>query len=206
MEAYFRVNPSTYTTDDAKSVTILNKKEGHHFADTWLDILANSSVKVANKDFNKVKKAFAAMFYPYHQAETARDELNNLRQIVTEKDDGFQIYLSKFQNLVVQSQAGDTPEVQRLFAEGLDIQIATMIYSMEKVPDTLKAWMNKAIDFHQQKAHIITLKKEHGLPLSSFSFNLHSTRDPDTMDVDIICLKKLSPANQAHCIREGLCF
>ena len=77
--------------------------------DTWLDILADSNVKAADKDFDKVKEAFAAIFYPYHQAETARDELNNLRQIVTQKDIGFQTYLSKFQNLVAQSQAGDTP-------------------------------------------------------------------------------------------------
>ena len=114
MEAYFRVNPSTYTTDDAKSVTMLNKmSQGHgcHFVDTWLDILADSNVKALDKDFDKVKEAFADMFYPYHWAETARDELNNLKQIVTQKDDGFQTYPSKFQNLVVQSQAGDTPEV-----------------------------------------------------------------------------------------------
>ena len=80
-----------------------------------------------------------------------------------------------------------------------------MIYSMEKVPTTLKAWMDKAIDFHKQKAHIIALKKGQGLSLSSFS-NLHSTKDPDAMDVDTICLKKLSPADHACCMREGLCF
>ena len=81
-----------------------------------------------------------------------------------------------------------------------------MIYSMEKVPTTLKAWMEKAIDFHKQKAHIIALKKGQGLPLFSFSSNLRSTKDPNAMDVDTICLKKLSPADRARCIREGLCF
>ena len=43
---------------------------------------------------------------------------------------------------------GNIPKVWRLFANGLDPQIATMIYSMEKVPDLLKTWMNKAIDFY----------------------------------------------------------
>ena len=81
-----------------------------------------------------------------------------------------------------------------------------MIYSMEKVPTTLKAWMEKAIDFHKQKAHIIALKKGQGLLLSSFSSNSCSTKDPDAMDVDIIHLKKLSPADCARCIRQGLCF
>ena len=136
----------------------------------------------------------------------ARDELEALRQVSTQKDNGFQTYISKFQYLVAQSQAGDTPAIHRLFAEGLDIQLATMIYSMEKVPTTLKAWMEKTIDFHKQKARIITLKKGQGLPLSSFSSNSRSTKDPNAMDVDTICLKKLSPADRAWCIREGLCF
>ena len=81
-----------------------------------------------------------------------------------------------------------------------------MIYSMEKVPTTLKAWMEKAIDFHKQKAHIIALKKAQGLPLSSFSPNSCSTKDPDAMDVDTVCLKKLSPADRTCCIRKRLCF
>ena len=64
----------------------------------------------------------------------------------------------------------------------------------------------KAINFHKQKAHILALKKGQGLPLSSFSSNLCSTKDPDAMDVDTIRLRKLSPADRAQCIRERLCF
>ena len=164
------------------------------------------NVKTTDKDFDHIKQAFADMFYPYHADETARDELEALRQVSTQKDDGFKTYLSKFQYLVAQSNAGDTPAICRLFAEGLDIQLATIIYSMEKVPTTLKAWMEKAINFHKQKACIIALKKGQGLPLSLFSPNSRSTKDPDAMDVDTICLKKLSLADHAWCIREGLCF
>ena len=114
MEVYFCVNPSTFTMDDVKLVTLLNrmgKGRGKYFADTWLCILANANVKAADKDFNHVKKAFADMFYPYHADETARDELEALKQVATRKDDGFQTYLSKFQYLVAQSQAGDTPTI-----------------------------------------------------------------------------------------------
>ena len=144
MEVYFWINPSTYATDDAKSVTLLNrmgKGQGKYFADTWLCILADTNVKAADKDFDHVKQAFTDMFYPYHADETARDELEALKQVSTQKDDGFQTYLSKFQYLVAQSHTGDTPMICRLFAEGLDFQLATIIYSMEKVPTTLKAWM-----------------------------------------------------------------
>ena len=81
-----------------------------------------------------------------------------------------------------------------------------MIYSMEKVSDTLKAWISKAIDFHQQKACILALKKGHSLPLSSFSSNLQLTRGPNAMEVDMVHLRKLFPTKHAQCIREGLCF
>ena len=209
MEVYFQINPSIFTTNNAKSITMLNKMNlgrGKYFAGVWLKKLADPAVQVADKDWKTIKKAFGDMFYPYHLEETARDKLNNLKQVATRKDDGFQTYLSKFQYLVDQSQAGDISKVRRLFANGLDSQIATMIYSMEKVPDSLKAWMNKAIDFHQQKACILALKKGHGLPLSSFTSSSQPARNPNAMDVDAICLRKLFPADCARCIREGLCF
>ena len=155
MEVYFQINPSIFTTDDAKLITMLNKmNQGHgkYFAGVWLKKLTNSTIQVADKDYKTVKKAFGDMFYPYHLEETARDKLNNLKQTPIQKDDGCQTYLYKFQYLADQSQAGDTSEVQRLFANGLDPQITTMIYSMEKVPDLLKTWINKAINFHWQKS------------------------------------------------------
>ena len=70
----------------------------------------------------------------------------------------------------------------------------------------LKAWMGKAIDFHRQKGRILTLKKGHGLPLSSFTSNPSPTNDPNAMEVDTVRLRKLSPADRARCMREGLCF
>ena len=48
-----------------------------------------------------------------------------------------------------------------------------------------------------EKAHIMAFKKGQGLPLSSFSPNSCSTKDPDAMDVDTVHLKKLSPADCA---------
>ena len=89
----------------------MGKGQGCYFADTWLCILADSNIKAADKDFDHVKQAFADMFYPYHVDKTARDALKALKQVATQKDDSFQTYLSKFQYLVAQAQAGDTPAV-----------------------------------------------------------------------------------------------
>ena len=114
MEAYVQINPSIFTTNNAKSITMLNKvNQGRrkYFTGVWLKKLADPNTKAADKDWKTIKKAFEDMFYPYHLEEMARDKLNELRQIATRKDDGFQTYLSKFQYLADQSQAGDTPEV-----------------------------------------------------------------------------------------------
>ena len=123
---------------------------------------------MADKTFEKVMKAFAFMFYPYNQAKMARNELNALRQIATKKNDGFQQCLTKFQNFITQSQAGDTPEVQRLFAKGLDIQITPMIYSMEKVPNIFKGWIDKVITSTSRKPTSLLSRKDMVYPSLPF--------------------------------------
>ena len=82
MKAYFSINPSTFNSDNAKSVTMLNKmNQGHgkYFAGVWLKKLVDASIQNADKDWKTIKKAFEDMFYPYHLEETARDKLNELK-------------------------------------------------------------------------------------------------------------------------------
>ena len=100
----------------------------------------------------------------------------------------------------------NTKEVWACFEVELDIQLATMIYSMEKVLIILQAWIEKVIDFHLQKMCIITLKKGHGLSHLFLPSTSCPTRDLNVMDVDFVHLKKLTPTEEACCIREGLCF
>ena len=57
----------------------MGKGWGCYFADTWLHILTNSTIKAADKDFDHVKQASTNMFYPYHVDEMARDELEALK-------------------------------------------------------------------------------------------------------------------------------
>ena len=86
MEAYFQINLSIFTTDDAKSITMLNKMNqgcGKYFAGVWLKKPADPAIQAADKDWKTIKKAFGDMFYPYHLEETTRDELNNLKQTPT---------------------------------------------------------------------------------------------------------------------------
>ena len=66
-------------------------------------------------------------------------------------DDGFQKYITDFQNLT--SKAGITDDVTLIdqFSLRLDQQLATMILSMSSIPTTIANWIEQAKVFHTQK-------------------------------------------------------
>ena len=94
------------------------------------------------------------------------------------------------------------------FSAGLDHQLSTMILSMASPPDDLPGWIEKVQLFHSQKLRIDELRRSMCYP----GFGIQSTpasqtsRDPNAMEVDMICLKKLTPQERAKCMREGRCF
>ena len=89
-------------------------------------------------------------------------------------DDGFQKYITDFQNL--SARAGITNEVTLIdqFLLGLDQQLATMILSMATIPTTVAAWIEQAKTFHAQKMHILALKGGR-LPFASYSSTPRTT-------------------------------
>ena len=92
MKAYFAINPTTYATDDVKTITMPNKMSkgwGDYFSETWYDKVADPAIKAANKTFDKIAEAFTSMFYPYNHVETVKDKLNLLWQIKTKADNSF---------------------------------------------------------------------------------------------------------------------
>ena len=94
------------------------------------------------------------------------------------------------------------------FSAGLDRQISTMILSMASPPDDLPGWIEKVQLFHGQKLCIDKLRRSTCHP--GFGFQNAPTprtpRDPNTMDVDTVRLKKLTPQECAKCMKEGRCF
>ena len=79
---------------------------------------------------------------------------------------------------------------------------------MAFLPDDLLGWIEKVQLFHGQKLYIDELRRSMHYP----GFRIQGTqapqapRDPNTMDVDVVRLKKLTPQEQAKCMREGRCF
>jgi hypothetical protein len=213
IKAYLVLNASIYATDDKQVITALNKMSkgrGVAFSDMWYDQMLNPNIVSSEKTFAKFKESFESTFFPFDTQATSRYELSKLVQKSFKcpdgiYEDGFQKYITDYQNLASKAQISDERTLCDQFSVGLDIQITTMILSISSPPTMLTKWVEQAKTFHAQKMRILALKGGR-TPPSSFSSNPRNDREPDTMDVDTVTLSKLTPTEHAKCIREGRCF
>jgi hypothetical protein len=213
MKAYFVLNASIYATDDEQVITALNKMSkgrGVSFSDMWYDRMLNPNIVSSEKTFAKFKENFESTFFFFDTQATSRYELFKLVQKSFKRpdgiyDDGFQKYITDYQNLTSKAQISDERTLCDQFSVGLDNQITMMILSMSSPPTTLTKWVEQAQMFHAQKMCILALKGGR-TPPASFSSYYRNHREPDTMDVDTVTLSKLTPTERAKCIREGRCF
>ena len=211
IKAYFTINPTLYSSDNDKVMTTLNKMSegrGASFAEMWYDKMADFFIHSSKKTFNKFAENFKTTFYPFNTKATACLDLSKLVQKITRlpngtANDGFQQYITDFQNLTSKAGIMDNITLIDQFSLGVDQQIATMILSMSTIPTTINEWIKKAKTFHAQKMHIQALWGERPQPSTSF---LRPQKDPNAMDVDNVTLSKLTPTECAKCIREGHCF
>ena len=165
MKAYFVLNATLYTSDNNKVMTTLNKMsegQGASFAEMWYDKMVDTSIPNNQKTFKKFAENFETTFYPFDTRATARMDLSKLIQKTIchpngTTDNGFQQYITNFQNLA--SKAGITDDITLInqFSLGVDQQIATMILSMSTIPTTINKWIKKAKTFHAQKMCIQAL-------------------------------------------------
>ena len=211
MKAYFSINSTIYTSDTDKVMTTLNKMSkgrGVSFSEMWYDRMADTSVANTEKTFDKFASNFESTFFPYDTKATARFELTKLAQKSFKRpdgvmDNGFQKYITDFQNLASKAGISDDVTLIDQFSLGLDQQLATMILSMSSIPTTVAKWIEQAKVFHAQKMRILALK---GGRLPSAIHSPRTTHDPNAMDIDTISLPQLTPTERARCIKEGLCF
>ena len=120
----------------------MSKEQGVPFSEMWYDKLANTTIPATKKTFDKFVENFNSTFFPFDTKATAHFELTKLSQKSFRcphglSDDGFQKYITDFQNLA--AKAGITDEVTLIdqFSLGLDQQLTTMILSMATIPATV---------------------------------------------------------------------
>ena len=91
MKAYFAINPTLYTSDNDKIMTMLNKMSdgrGASFAEMWYDKMADYAVSSSQKTFDKFTKDFEETFFPFDTKATARLELSKLTQRSFKREEG----------------------------------------------------------------------------------------------------------------------
>ena len=158
MKAYFVLNATLYSSDATKIMTTLSKMSGGRgapYAETWYDRMANNTIPNTKKTFDKFVEDFESTFYSFDTKITAHNQLCMLRQrSFKEKDsstnDGFQQYITDFQNLSM--KVGTKEEFNHIsqFSLGLDQKLSKMILSMSLVPTTIKGWVDQSKIFHTQ--------------------------------------------------------
>ena len=214
MDAYFLINPTTYSSDELKLALILSKMDvgkGIAFSEKWYDKLQNSTIKPEDKTLAKFVEDYNENFNPLDAKVRARRDLSKLVQKPGKDEDGtpndgFQEFINEFENLSTKAQFEDKLTAVTQFSTGLDRQLSTMILSMQDPPDSLEGWIAKAKTFHNQKLRIDELRR--GTRYSNFRTqpSARANLDPNAMEVDAVRLKKLSPQECAKCMKEGRCF
>ena len=212
MKAYFTLNATLYSSDTARIMTTLNKMSrgrGAPYAETWYDRMADNTIPNTEKTFDKFVDDFESTFYLFDTKITAHNQLHTLRQqSFKEKDgstnDGFQQYITNFQNLSMKAGTKDDFNLISQFSLRLDQKLSEMILSMSSVPTTSKGWINQSKIFHTQLVRIQDLRK--GRTSSHDYTPTRSHHDPNAMDIDAVSLSKLTPVERVKCMKEGRCF
>ena len=199
MKAYFTLNATLYSSDAARIMTTLNKMSGGRgapYAETWYDRMTDNTVPNAEKTFDKFVNDFESTFYPFDSKITAHNQLRTLRQwSFKEKDgstnDGFQQYITDFQNLSMKAGTQDEFNLISQFSLGLDPKLSEMILSMSSVPTTSKGWINQSKIFHTQ---LVCIRDLHKGKTPSHDYTPSCPHhDPNAMDIDAVSLSKLTP-------------
>ena len=145
MRAYFAINSKLYSTNKIKIMTTLNKMSkgrGIDFSEMWYDRMSNATIDAKEKTFDKSAENFETTFYPFNIKATAHSNLAKLAQKTFREEDrtfnnGFQKFITNFQNLAAKAGISDETTLIDHFSLGIDQQITTMILSMSTIPTTL---------------------------------------------------------------------
>ena len=198
-EGLFCLNHTLYSSNATKIMTTLNKMSngrGAPYTKTWYNRMADTTIPNTKKTFDKFTQDFESTFYPFNTKITAHNKLQALQQrSFKEKDrstnNGFQQYITDFQNLSMKSGMQDEFNLISQFSLRLDQKITEMILSMSPVSTTIKGWIDQSKIFHTQRVCILDLQR--GRTPSYDSTPSHSHHDPNAMDIDAVSLSKLTP-------------
>ena len=119
-------------------------------------------------------------------------------------------YISEFQNHIARANIKDPNVLIGYFSAGIPPSLMRWIMSMDTIPTTIQEWYSKAIHFQIQWEWAEEISKRNQHPIwhsyQPFTPTPSRTKDPNAIDVDVVCVGKLTPEERKRCIEKGLCF
>jgi macrodomain Ter protein organizer (MatP/YcbG family) len=211
-KVYLAVNRRVYATDEAKVAFVLSfmtEKEALKWKETYISSITNSAGEIVFPTIKQFWDLVEEYFKPADRIQDANDKLSILKQgnrPVEEMITEFRLLAS--QAGMTDITASDNLHLIRLFRNALHPTLAKKILFSENVPQTIKEWMNRAIqyDTNYRMAMAILGKPTNGARSTSTSTSyqarkIHDHKDPNAMDVDLMTTEK-----RTALMRKGACF
>ena len=217
VQLYLLINKDVYNNDD-KKITFVLSYMTKGSALSWATTFWENSIDATGTITLGTYPNFIAKFNEdFKQRDVTGTTIIwlTIKWMVLKKDQTYSPplnqYISEFQNHVAQANIKDQNILIGYFSTGIPPSLMQWIMFMDTVPTTIQEWYSKAIHFQTQweRAEKISKKNQHPVQHSYQSFTSNPSskaKDPNTMDVNIIRIEKLTPEERKHCIEKGLCF
>ena len=214
VQFYLLVNDKVYDTDNKKiAFTLSYMTKGS--ALTWATTFRQNAIigmTITMGTFSNFVTKFETAFKHHDVTGTAIAWLSTKR-MTKGKNNTYSPtlieYVSHFKNYSVLASITNQNVLIGYFSARIPSPLMRRIMSMDTVPSTIDDWYKKAISFQTQWERAEEISKRNSKPAHQ-SYHSFSTpakaRDPDTMDVDIIKVGKLTAEERKKCMEKGLCF
>ncbi|KAF8547390.1 hypothetical protein OG21DRAFT_1379626, partial [Imleria badia] len=208
VQLYLLINAAIYDTDE-KQITFALSFMKKGTAQGWAATFTTDTIKLKKfETFDDFVKSLEATFCTIDIKGKALGILQSLNQ------DGDDIlgFINQFKVAAHQSGLTDHSVLIRFFSEGLNPRLMKQIYTMDSVPDKIEAWYTKAEAFQAQWAHSNKIATPHNRKKTANTSTPRpylptpKVKDPNAMDIDTVCIGKLTPEEWKKCVEKGLCF
>ena len=203
VQFYLVINKAVYDTDE-KNIAFALSYMTKGSAVTWVTTLQTSCISgmtILFGSFTDFVTAFETSFKQRDMTSTAMAWLTTTR--MTRKQDSsynppLTKYISTFQNNIALATITDHNVLIGYFSAGISPPLMKRIMTMDTVPTKVEEWYSKAIHFQIQWEQAEAISQCNCQPIKTTYHSFSSppsskTHDPDTMDVDVIKVSKLTP-------------
>ena len=204
VQLYLLVNKDIYNNDDRKiAYTLSFMREG--LAALWSLTETEAALKRNPPNFGTWQN-FLNKFSTSFILENTKDQaITWMMTTKVDKKTPLMDYISQFKNNAALSEINNEDILINFYSRGIPSFLMKKIYGMDTVPDSIEKWYQVTLRFQHiwEKTNEIAKGKTNPFYQNHHRNNDHKKKDPDTMDVDAVCL---SEQEQQRRFKEGRCY